>query len=108
LIIQQASLTFWIGSQALEKEMSNFSKEQGKHISAAKAKLKASKSDVEAAKKLMKAKQAAMAEAVAQRDAAGSEREALSEQEKASEQAVKSEPPFNLALGRRRARYAQK
>ena len=66
--------------QKLQSEMANFGKEQGKHIAAAKAKLKAAKAQVEAAKKLMREKQTAVTELAAQKEAAISERESLTEQ----------------------------
>ena len=78
--------------QALSKEMANFGKEQGKHIAAAKAKLKAAKAGVEAAKKLLKTKQAALTEALAQQEAAGAERASLAEQETASKLAIEGTP----------------
>ena len=68
--------------------MANFGKEQGKHITAAKAKLKSAKAAVEAARKVLKEAQAALTQATAQKDAAGAERQSLAEQQEACELAV--------------------
>ena len=74
--------------QTLAKDLANFGKEQGKHIAAAKAKLKSAKAGVEAARKVLKEKQGALTQAVAQKDAAGAERESLAEQQTACQLAV--------------------
>lgn len=75
--------------QTLQSEMANFGKEQGKHIAAAKAKLKASKTQVETAKKALKAKVTALTEMTAQQDAAQSERATLIEQINAATASLK-------------------
>ena len=87
----QQLLRLFVLLQSLEQEIASFGKEQGKHIAAAKTKLKAAKADVEAAKKVLKTKQAALAEAVAQQEAASSERAALSEQLQTAVAAVNGE-----------------
>lgn len=74
--------------QSLAKDLANFGKEQGKHIAAAKAKLKSAKAGVEAARKVLKEKQGALTQAAAQKDAAGTERQSLAEQQEACELAV--------------------
>ena len=74
--------------QSLAKDLANFGKEQGKHIAAAKAKLKSAKAGVEAARKVLKEKQGALTQATAQKDAAGAERQSLAEQQKTCELTV--------------------
>ena len=87
-----------IALQELAKDLANFGKEQGRHIAAAKAKLKAAKAGVEAARKVAKAKQAALAEVTAQCQAAGAERDGLIEQEKAAQLAVQGREPSVLPI----------